>query len=227
VLAIEVDTSLRAERLVRVFERLKAERGVPDMLRVNNGPEFLSQTLIAWSQANGVFIDYIQPGKPNQNAYIERFNRSLRNEVLNLYLFRDLDEVREIVSAHLIMAWVPKASRSREAGYIYANCLSSDRICTLQIGGGPYIFCDDVLGARFSKLKSANICFIRRFSSSSSRRRWISAASVPPTNLERMHQGYRLKSRTPAQALRDALGVEELPPFIPDASEETTVPDAA
>lgn len=101
-LAIEVDTSLRAERLIRVFERLKAERGLPDMLRVDNGPEFVSHTFVAWCQANGIFIDYIQPGKPNQNAYIERFNRSMRNEVLNLYLFRDLDEVREIVSQWMI-----------------------------------------------------------------------------------------------------------------------------
>ena len=97
-LAIEIDTSLRASRLVRVFERLKAERGLPDVLRVDNGPEFLSQVLVDWCQTHGVLIHYIQPGKPNQNAYIERFNRTYRNEVLNLYLFRRLDEVREITS---------------------------------------------------------------------------------------------------------------------------------
>lgn len=96
--AIEVDTSLRSERLVRVFERLKTERGLPDMLRVDNGPEFLGQVFVNWCQANGIFINYIEPGKPNQNAYIERFNRSLRNEVLDLYLFRNLAQVREVVS---------------------------------------------------------------------------------------------------------------------------------
>jgi putative transposase len=101
-LAIEIDTSLRAVRLVRAFERLKAERGLPDVLRVDNGPEFLSQALVEWCHANGVLIHYIQPGKPNQNAYIERFNRTYRNEVLNLYLFRNLDEVREITSRWLI-----------------------------------------------------------------------------------------------------------------------------
>lgn len=68
------------------------------MLRVENGPEFLGQVFVDWCQANGVFIDYIEPGKPNQNAFIERFNRSVRNEVLNLYLFRNLAEAREIVS---------------------------------------------------------------------------------------------------------------------------------
>jgi len=96
--AIEIDTSIRSERLVRVFERLKAERGLPDMLRVDNGPEFLGQVFVDWCQTNGIFIDYIEPGKPNQNAFIERFNRSLRNEVLDLYLFRNLAEVREIIS---------------------------------------------------------------------------------------------------------------------------------
>lgn len=96
-LAIEIDTSLRAERLVRVFERLKEMRGLPDVLRVDNGPEFLGQVLVDWCQANGVFIDCIEPGKPNQNAFIERFNRSLRNEVLDLYLFRSLEQVRQKV----------------------------------------------------------------------------------------------------------------------------------
>jgi len=97
-LAIEIDTSLRAPRVVRVLERLKEQRGVPDVLRVDNGPEFLSQALTDWCRTNGVLIQYIQPGKPNQNAYIERFNRTYRNEVLNLYLFRSLHEVREITS---------------------------------------------------------------------------------------------------------------------------------
>ena len=98
VLAIEIDTSLRAPRMVRVLERLKAQRGVPDVIRVDNGPEFLSEAFTDWCRANGVLIQYIQPGKPNQNAYIKRFNRTYRNEVLNLYLIRSLYQVREITS---------------------------------------------------------------------------------------------------------------------------------
>ena len=98
VLAIEIDTSLRAPRVIRVLERLKEQRGVPDVLRLDNGPEFISQALSDWCDDNGVRIQHIQPGKPNQNAYIERFNRTYRNEVLNLYLFRSLHEVREITS---------------------------------------------------------------------------------------------------------------------------------
>jgi putative transposase len=97
-LAIEIDTSLRAPRVVRVLERLKEQRGVPDVIRVDNGPEFLSEAFTDWCRTNGVLIQYIQPGKPNQNAYIERFNRTYRSEVLNLYLFRSLHEVREITS---------------------------------------------------------------------------------------------------------------------------------
>ena len=95
VLQIEIDTSLTSKRLIRVFERLKLERGLPDTLRVDNGPEFLSGAFVAWAESNGMTIQYIQPGKPNQNAYIERFNRTYRNELLDLYLFRNLAEVRD------------------------------------------------------------------------------------------------------------------------------------
>ena len=107
-LAIEIGTSLRAPRVVRVLERLKEQRGTPDVLRVDNGPEFLSQALVDWCKDNGVLIHHIQPGKPNQNAYIERFNRTYRNEVLNLYLFRSLDEVREITSR-----WIDEYNETR------------------------------------------------------------------------------------------------------------------
>jgi len=98
VLAIEVDTSLRAERVIRVLDRLKVERELPHMIRVDNGPEFLAQNLLEWGKANRVLIYHIQPGRPTQNAFIERFNRTYRNEVLNLYLFRSLGEVREITA---------------------------------------------------------------------------------------------------------------------------------
>lgn len=100
-LVIEIDTSLRAERIIRVLDRLKAERELPHMIRVDNGPEFIAQSLQDWGKANRVLIYHIQPGCPTQNAFIERFNRTYRNEVLNLYLFRSLDEVREITSRWL------------------------------------------------------------------------------------------------------------------------------
>jgi putative transposase len=101
-LAIEADTSLPAARVVRVLEQLAAWRGLPSRIRVDNGPEFLAEAFVAWTKARGIEIAYIQPGKPNQNAFIERFNRSVREEVLDLYLFNDLDEVREELHRWLI-----------------------------------------------------------------------------------------------------------------------------
>ena len=96
ILAIEIDTSLTSSRLIRVFEQLAEQRPLPAVLRTDNGPEFLGSDFTAWCDAHGIFIDYIEPGKPNQNAFIERFNRSYRTEVLSVYLFSSLDEVREI-----------------------------------------------------------------------------------------------------------------------------------
>jgi len=95
VIHIEIDISITGRRLIRVFERLRLERRLPDVLRIDNGPEFLSGEFVVWAESVGMSLQYIQPGEPNQNAYIERFNRTYRNELLDLYLFRDLDEVRE------------------------------------------------------------------------------------------------------------------------------------
>ncbi|MCA9894601.1 MAG: transposase family protein, partial [Anaerolineae bacterium] len=92
-LAIEVDTSLPAQRVVRVLEQIADWHGYPARIRIDNGPEFISTTLMRWSQDHNVIIDFIQPA---QNAYIERFNRTYREEVLDFYLFHSLLEVRDI-----------------------------------------------------------------------------------------------------------------------------------
>ena len=68
---------------------------MPQVLRTDNGPEFLGEAFVQWAKLNGMAIRYIQPGKPNQNAYIERFNRTFREEVLDQHLFTRLDDVRE------------------------------------------------------------------------------------------------------------------------------------
>lgn len=81
---------LRTERLVQGFEGMKAERGLPDVLRVDNEPEFLGQVFVDWCHQKGILNDHIEPGQPNQNAFIERFNRTLRNQALDRYLFRNL-----------------------------------------------------------------------------------------------------------------------------------------
>lgn len=92
---IEVDTSITSERLVRIFEQIRRERPLPQVLRTDNGPEFLGEVFTSWAKSVGMAIQYIQPGKPNQNAYIERFNRTYREEVLDQHLFASLDDVRE------------------------------------------------------------------------------------------------------------------------------------
>lgn len=95
-LAIEVDTSLPSLRVIRVLERLVAERGCPSNIRCDNGPEFISHKLEEWCnhKSRQITIQFIQPGRPMQNAYIERKNGSLRRELLNAYLFSSLAEVR-------------------------------------------------------------------------------------------------------------------------------------
>ena len=95
-LVIEVDLSLPATRVVRVLERLVSWRGYPAKIRMDNGPEFISVTLAQWAEENGVQLEFIKPGKPTQNSYVERFNRTYRTEVLVMYAFRRLSEVREI-----------------------------------------------------------------------------------------------------------------------------------
>lgn len=94
-LHIEIDTSITSTRLVRIFERLRTEHGLPRVLRTDNGPEFLGEAFTAWAKEAGMAIQYIQPGKPNQNAYIERFNRTYREELLDQHLFASLNDVRE------------------------------------------------------------------------------------------------------------------------------------
>lgn len=95
-LAIEIDLSLPALRVTRVLERIAAWRGYPDKIRMDNGPEFISTALADWAETNEIQLKFIKPGKPTQNSYVERFNRTYRDEILNMYLFRTLNEVREI-----------------------------------------------------------------------------------------------------------------------------------
>jgi putative transposase len=93
---IEVDTSLPAERVVRALEQLLHWRGKPTSIRMDNGPELISKRLESWAQEKHIELLHIQPGNPAQNAYIERFNRTYREEVLDAYLFDNLQEVRYI-----------------------------------------------------------------------------------------------------------------------------------
>jgi putative transposase len=97
--AIEVDTSLPGQRVVRVLERLRELRGVPEEIVSDNGPEFTGRALDEWAYRHGVKLHFIEPGKPTQNAYIESFNGKLRDECLNANYFLSLDDARRKIEA--------------------------------------------------------------------------------------------------------------------------------
>jgi len=94
-LAIEVDLNLPAVRIIRVLDRIADWRGYPAKLRMDNGPEFIALATADWAEEHDVDLEFIQPGRPMQNGFIERFNRSYREGVLNMYAFNTLSEVRE------------------------------------------------------------------------------------------------------------------------------------
>ena len=93
-LGIEVDFSLPAERVIRTLNQIIEWRGKPVAIRSDNGPEYISELLQKWAARQGIRLDYIQPGNPQQNAYVERFNRTVRYEWLSQYLWQDLAEVQ-------------------------------------------------------------------------------------------------------------------------------------
>ena len=100
-LAIEVDFSLPAERVIRTLEQVMEWRGQPNVIRCDNGPEYISSALKRWAAMRGITIEYIQPGQPQQNAYVERYNRTVRYDWLAQYLFSTIDEVREFATRWL------------------------------------------------------------------------------------------------------------------------------
>ena len=94
-LCIEVDFSLPAERVVRSLNQIIEWRGKPNTIRVDNGPEYISAKLMEWAEKQGVRLEHIQPGKPQQNAYIERYNRTVRGEWLSQYIFETIEEAQD------------------------------------------------------------------------------------------------------------------------------------
>lgn len=97
-LAIEIDTSLTSRRAIRTLERIIEERGIPKAVRSDNGPEFTSHEFELWCKDKGIELQFIQPGKPMQNGYVERFNRLYREAVLDAYLFFDLYQVKQLTT---------------------------------------------------------------------------------------------------------------------------------
>ena len=94
-LCIDVDFSLPTERVVRSLNQIIEWLSKPQTIRVDNGPEYISGTLMAWTEKHGVRPEHIQPGKPQQNAYIERYNRTVRGEWLSQYIFETIEEAQD------------------------------------------------------------------------------------------------------------------------------------
>lgn len=101
-LAIEVDRSMPAVRVIRMLEQTIEWRGKPIRIRLDNGPEFISLALATWCKENGIEQAFIQPGKPTQNAYVERFNGSFRRDILDAYLFESLAQVRNMAEEWMV-----------------------------------------------------------------------------------------------------------------------------
>ena len=95
-LVVDGDYSFPGDAVIRQLERAIHEYGKPERIRVDNGPEFTCSIFVDWCEQMGITIQYIQPGKPMQNGYIERFNRTFREDVLDAYMFEDLYQFREI-----------------------------------------------------------------------------------------------------------------------------------
>ncbi len=95
--AIEVGQSLTGERVVAVLNRLKGTRGLPKVIAVDNGPEFISKALDAWAHEHGIQLEFSRPGTPTDNPYIEAFNGRLRDECLDQHWFASLEDARRTI----------------------------------------------------------------------------------------------------------------------------------
>ena len=132
-LAIEIGTSIPSARVVRLMEQLIDLYGRPAALRVDNGPELTAEAFVEWCRRKDIEVRYIQPGKPDQNAYIERFNRSYREEVLSAYVFESIEQVQLLTDEWLKtyneerphdslgrvppLTFLPRPNRPVESGY--------------------------------------------------------------------------------------------------------------
>jgi putative transposase len=125
-LAMEVDTSFAGLRVTRVLDEIIAERGLPQAIRCDNGPELTSRHFLAWVLDHKIDLVHIQPGKPTQNAYVESFNSRLREECLRINWFQNLFEARRIIAAwrrdyneyrpHSSLNYLTPAEFARRAG---------------------------------------------------------------------------------------------------------------
>ena len=97
VIAVPVEHSMGGEHLTRVLDAVCSLRGKPQVIRTDNGPEFTGKAMMMWAHRQGVELRLIEPGKPNQNAYVENFNGRLRDECLNEHWFTSLDHAKRVI----------------------------------------------------------------------------------------------------------------------------------
>ena len=100
-LCIDVDLSMPSSRVIRSIEQVIEWRGKPKNIRGDNGPEYISASIVEWAKINEINLIYIQPGKPTQNAYVERYNRTVRNEWLDLNVFDSVDHAQTLATEWL------------------------------------------------------------------------------------------------------------------------------
>lgn len=137
--AIEVDASLTGERVVRVLDRVAEERGFPEVIVCDNGPEFISKALDRWAYEHAVTLHFIQPGKPTQNAYIESFNGKFRDECLNEHWFVDLADARGKIESwrREYNTQRPHSSLGNLTPMEFANCWGEAGLRSLDATSGP------------------------------------------------------------------------------------------
>lgn len=134
-LRIEVGTSIPAGRVVRVLDQLVEVYGRPGAIRLDNGPELTASAFVDWAEKNKVSLMFIQPGKPNQNAFIERFNRSFREEVLNAHLFNSISEVQQAAEQWVVdyNEYRPHESLGDVPPVVFKPRLSTAEISTFEL----------------------------------------------------------------------------------------------
>lgn len=127
VLAIEIAISIPSARVIRTLEHIIEWRGKPECIRMDNGPEFISKEFELWCLGKEIKLLHIQPGKPMQNALIERLNGTFRRDILDAYLFYELDEVRQLTDE-----WIEEYNERRPHQSL-ENMSPKEYLCKRQI----------------------------------------------------------------------------------------------
>lgn len=172
-LAINLDISLPGTRVVRVMDRLVQERGKPALIRTDNGPEFVGRALDQWAYENGVKLDFIQPGKPAQNGYIESFNGKLRDECLNQHWFLGLADAKRIVAS-----WRDDYNHHRPHTALGGNTPAEAACSRNQTRGGHYGSCYQNLPCNVAYYEAKIHMLSSNLGSGSRRRERCSAANI-------------------------------------------------